>query len=323
VVFVSFATNLVAGDTNGKRDIFLRDTQENTTTRISVATDGTEGDNYSTTPSVSADGRYVVFSSYATNLVAGDTNGFNDIFCALKVIIPTMTTESASSASLTTVTLSGAISDTGGENITVRGFNYGIDTSYGLTVSETGTFGAGSYSLNVSDLTCGTTYHYKSFATNSVDTGYGLDKTFETNECARQVSGGGYSQSSFIGYLLAQIASLKAQIATFPDTASAGSQSTTAGFTFTKNLKLNDIDSDVKQLQIFLNTHGFKLADTGPGSPGNETTKFGVITKNAVIKFQEAYFDEILKPQGLKQGTGMFYNYSRAVANKLLSKYNK
>ncbi len=80
VVFISDADNLVSGDTNGTRDIFLRDTQTNTTTRISVASDGIQANNTNNNPAISANGRYVVFASDASNLVAGDTNGASDIF---------------------------------------------------------------------------------------------------------------------------------------------------------------------------------------------------------------------------------------------------
>jgi len=90
------------------------------------------------------------------------------------------------------------------------------------------------------------------------------------------------------------------------------------GFFFNRNLKLGDIGDDVKQLQIFLNNNGFKLASAGPGSLGNETNKFGWLTKAAVIKFQEAYANDILKPLGLRYGTGIFYSYSRNFANKML-----
>ncbi len=80
VVFHSWATNLVAGDTNSACDVFLRDLQAETTTRVSLATDGTQGNGDSQFPTVSDDGRYVAFESAADNLVAGDTNGFIDIF---------------------------------------------------------------------------------------------------------------------------------------------------------------------------------------------------------------------------------------------------
>jgi hypothetical protein len=69
VVFDSVADNLVPNDTNGKRDIFVRDMVSGTTTRVSVASDGTQANDQSNTYRISHDGRYVVFNSNATNLV--------------------------------------------------------------------------------------------------------------------------------------------------------------------------------------------------------------------------------------------------------------
>jgi Tol biopolymer transport system component len=80
VAFESDAANLVAGDTNGKSDVFVRDRETRTTTRVSLASDGTEGNDDSFSSSISADGRHVAFRSQASNLVAGDTNGEGDIF---------------------------------------------------------------------------------------------------------------------------------------------------------------------------------------------------------------------------------------------------
>ena len=80
VAFTSTATNLVAADTNATQDIFVHDRDTGVTTRVSVATDGTEGNGYSIGPAISADGRYIAFSSVASNLVAGDTNARRDIF---------------------------------------------------------------------------------------------------------------------------------------------------------------------------------------------------------------------------------------------------
>ncbi len=81
VVFASDSTNLVAGgDTNGRRDIFVHDVQKGTTKRINMALDGSEADGDSDYTAISADGRYVAFSSYATNLIAGDMNGWGDVF---------------------------------------------------------------------------------------------------------------------------------------------------------------------------------------------------------------------------------------------------
>ena len=80
VAFVSRASNLVADDNNGQRDVFVHDRQTGQTTRVSVASDGTQGDLGSTEPSISADGRYVAFDSEASTLVADDGNGVRDVF---------------------------------------------------------------------------------------------------------------------------------------------------------------------------------------------------------------------------------------------------
>jgi Ca2+-binding RTX toxin-like protein len=80
VAFYSSATNLVAGDTNARADVFVYDRNLQTTTRVSVDSSGVQGDASSDYPSMSADGRYVAFYSSATNLVTGDTNSTGDIF---------------------------------------------------------------------------------------------------------------------------------------------------------------------------------------------------------------------------------------------------
>jgi Tol biopolymer transport system component len=80
VVFTSLASNLVTGDTNDNYDVFVRDRQLGRTEQISVATDGRHGNNRSTSPAISADGRFVTFVSSASNLVPGDTNNEADAF---------------------------------------------------------------------------------------------------------------------------------------------------------------------------------------------------------------------------------------------------
>ena len=79
VAFVSGATNLVSADTNGRLDAFVRDRQLGTTTRVSVASGGGPGSLDSFDPIVSADGRYVAFTSDAP-LQALDTNFAADVF---------------------------------------------------------------------------------------------------------------------------------------------------------------------------------------------------------------------------------------------------
>ncbi len=80
VVFQSYSTNLVAGDTNGDWDLFVKDLQSGAIQRVSTDAAGAQSNGYSDQPRFSADGRYVVFQSYASNLVAGDSNGTGDVF---------------------------------------------------------------------------------------------------------------------------------------------------------------------------------------------------------------------------------------------------
>ena len=80
VVFQSDATNLVAVDANGATDVFRYERATGATTRASVGAGGLEANGASTVPSISANGRVVVFGSTATNLVAGDVNGVEDVF---------------------------------------------------------------------------------------------------------------------------------------------------------------------------------------------------------------------------------------------------
>jgi hypothetical protein len=87
---------------------------------------------------------------------------------------------------------------------------------------------------------------------------------------------------------------------------------------FTRTLTLGSTGSDVKNLQIFLNDHGFTISTSGNGSPNHESTYFGPATKAAVIKFQDAYAKEILTPYGLTKGTGIFGTETREEVNMLL-----
>jgi len=80
VAFMSGDSSLVAGDTNNVQDIFVRDLQAGTTEMVSINSSGAIENQIAPTFDISGDGRYVVFSSYATNLVAGDTNGNADVF---------------------------------------------------------------------------------------------------------------------------------------------------------------------------------------------------------------------------------------------------
>ena len=80
VAFESNATNLVQNDTNATTDIFVRDRDQTKTRRVSVRFDGSQANGPSFRPDITANGRFIVFSSAATNLVVGDSNAALDIF---------------------------------------------------------------------------------------------------------------------------------------------------------------------------------------------------------------------------------------------------
>ncbi len=90
---------------------------------------------------------------------------------------------------------------------------------------------------------------------------------------------------------------------------SGATQGTLAGGTFMRDLKVGMTGADVKALQVFLNAHGFVIAASGSGSPGNETTLFGGRTRAALAKFQAA--------NGLSPAAGYFGPKTRAKVNTL------
>jgi len=121
---------------------------------------------------------------------------------------------------------------------------------------------------------------------------------------------------AMIDSLMAQIVALQAQLGQTTGGATVSGCSITS---FTKNLTIGAKGDDVKCLQIILNSDSAtQLAATGAGSPGNETTTFGPITKAAVIKFQEKYASEVLTPIGLTAGTGFVGAKSIAKLNTMI-----
>ena len=85
MAFHARASNLVAGDTNDRADVFVRDRMAGETWRVSVGSDGRQANRASSEPAISADGRHVAFRSFASNLVAGDTNCcFADVFVRVR-----------------------------------------------------------------------------------------------------------------------------------------------------------------------------------------------------------------------------------------------
>lgn len=105
------------------------------------------------------------------------------------------------------------------------------------------------------------------------------------------------------------------KVATACEALAQTSSSTTPVFTHT--LRFGDTSDEVARLQHFLNTHGFAVSLSGPGSLGNETRYFGAMTKTALARFQEAYHSQILTPLGLTSATGYFGEQTMQVINRM------
>jgi len=92
-------------------------------------------------------------------------------------------------------------------------------------------------------------------------------------------------------------------------------------YQFTRFLRLGSVGDDVLMLQKFLFSHPPITSNGGFGA-GNETKNFDLVTKDALIKFQEAHAGDILTPLGLTKGTGIFGAYTLKYVNKVLQSEN-
>lgn len=116
-----------------------------------------------------------------------------------------------------------------------------------------------------------------------------------------------------INDLMAQMAALGGTPAT-----TGGSSASVCPFTWTRDLKTGATGADVMTLQKFLNANAdTRVAATGAGSAGMETSYFGPATAAAVSKFQVMHRADILTPAGLTNPTGFFGPSTRAKANAL------
>ena len=159
-------------------------TSPNPTTALTTKTNnGTGTATYSSNINVLIPGTIYYARAYATNSV-GTAYGQEVIFTTL-AILPTITTEVASSISITTANSGGTISNDGGATITDRGIvwstitNPSIVSNQGLTSNGTG---IGAFTSNMTSLTHNTTYYVRAYATNSVGTAYGQEIVFITSQ---------------------------------------------------------------------------------------------------------------------------------------------
>jgi len=216
---------------------------------------------------------------------------------------PIVISTAASNITKDSASLNGNITDTGGVDATERGFEHGITNSYGITVAESsGPYSTGVFSTDLIDLECGTTYYFRSYAINTEGTSYGLETTFSTSDCPRSSSGSTPSSRR-----TSATTQSKTSTASTPDTLNSeaspetlaltvDSEQTPPVFKSLNNFKQGVSGEDIKELQKYLNTHGYPVSLAGPGSLGLETNFFGPKTKAAVILFQKAHS---LVPDGI------------------------
>jgi Tol biopolymer transport system component len=182
VAFDSRASNLVANDSNGSRDVFVRDLVNGTTTLVST-TGTADGNNDSDNPVVSADGRYVAFTSTASNLVANDSNNTQDVFVRDRVNGTTMLVSTTGTASGNSYSDNPVVSANGryvaflslADNLVANDSNNTQDvfvrdlvTGTTMLVSTTGTASGNSYSGNPAVSADGRYVAFTSYASNLV-----------------------------------------------------------------------------------------------------------------------------------------------------------
>ncbi len=250
-------------------------------------------------------------SPFNNNIYIPDpNNGRVEVF-STPFSLPDVTTTGSTNITFNGASVSGSIVFSGTGNLTAAGFVYGLTTAYGATVVVTNSPSVGGYSAQLLSLTCGTTYHVAAYAANANGVGYGTDKTFTTNTCPAVSSAqGGTASLAQLASLLAPSPAANAYLASrgYQVSGQSVSQiSTTANSTatttvvatstinhvsstvFTRDLSVGSVGADVLALQKFLNTHGYVIAHSGLGSSGNETNKFGAMTRVALAKFQKAH----------------------------------
>lgn len=97
---------------------------------------------------------------------------------------PSVSIKNYTNISNDSVTLNAVVNNTGGESNLSRGFVYGKTNDYGTFANNTGSFGTGDFSIDLSGLDCNTTYYYKAYSTNSFRSGYSQEVSFTTSICA-------------------------------------------------------------------------------------------------------------------------------------------
>lgn len=217
------------------------------------------------------------------------------------VIVGTQfTNTSSASVTQTQATLATSIDLVGEDNPTEIGFVYGTTDLYSATSTISGSIETKTYSIELSDLTCGTTYHWNSYVISDLGTRYGEDMQFQTEACSVQES----SSRKRSNIIKVPVPVEEAVISN--DTIQTQADDV---FRFNNDLSEGSTGEDVWYLQKLLNRLGYTVALNGSGSIGNETTYFGILTRKAVSLFQAA--------NSISPTAGFFGPVTRNIANTL------
>jgi lysophospholipase L1-like esterase len=212
---------------------------------------------------------FVVVSADASGNIA--TSSENSLVTTGAILGPVISSISSGSPTTTTAPITWNT-----DTPTDSQVEYGTSVSYGsLTVLDSTL--VTSHSVTLSNLAANTTYHFRVRSTDGLGTlSSSTDQTFATPVASRGGGGGGGGSSG--GNSPVPTAS------SVPPTPVP-----VVGLSFTRSLTTGSTGIDVHTLQIFLNTHGFVIALTGPGSLGQETNYFGPATKRALAAYQAAH----------------------------------
>lgn len=254
-------------------------------------------------------------NSYADcTITVNDTANNNSNTLTITTFVIDSTSPLISSISSTKTTTSAIIIWTTNEDSSSQ-ILYGLTDSYGSNTTEADTSTrVTSHSVEISGLSCGTTYHYKVISKDSTENiSADNDNTLITNSCPvnKTVS---TSASTRVQNLLRMGKNEEAQkiIKEFPNMVQIPivqekvlvqnkiilegenviqdqlTDNRQNKIQFSKTIKSGSLNNEVKMLQEFLNNNGFNLIDKGPGSKGEETDFFGELSRNALIKFQQS-----------------------------------